>query len=129
MDAVVTKKHLAKAHTLAGVQGAYFAVTGIWPLVSYRTFEKVTGPKKDDWLVKTVGVLIGCIGATLLRSVLRDEQSSETEFLALSCALGLIGIDSYFVTTGRISRVYLLDAVVEVMFVAAWLDERNRQRH
>ena len=128
MDTVATQKSLTEAQTIAGVQGAYFAVTGIWPLVSYRTFEKVTGPKKDNWLVKTVGVVIGCIGATLLRSALRNAESGETRFLALSSALGLIGIDSYFAATGRISKVYLLDAVVEATFVAAWLNERNRER-
>jgi len=29
---------------------------GVWPLVSLRTFEGVTRPKVDSWLVKSVGV-------------------------------------------------------------------------
>jgi hypothetical protein len=33
-------------------------MTGLWPLVSIGTFQQVTGPKTDLWLVKTVGVLI-----------------------------------------------------------------------
>jgi hypothetical protein len=29
----------------AWIQGVYFAVTGIWPLVSIETFQKVSGKK------------------------------------------------------------------------------------
>jgi hypothetical protein len=43
-------------------QGIFYALTGFWPLISRRTFEKVTGPKHDFWLVNTVGVVIGTIG-------------------------------------------------------------------
>jgi hypothetical protein len=51
---------------VASLQGAYFPTTGIWPLVSRRTFEQVTGPKVDNWLAQTVGVLVANIGAVLL---------------------------------------------------------------
>jgi hypothetical protein len=43
---------------VALAQGAYYLLTGVWPLLSLRTFELVTGPKTDDWLVRTVGVLV-----------------------------------------------------------------------
>lgn len=46
-------------------QGGYFAVTGIWPLVSMRGFEWVTGPRTGRWLVKTVGALNVVIGVGL----------------------------------------------------------------
>jgi hypothetical protein len=32
---------------VALVQGTYFFVTGIWPILSMNTFLKVTGPKTD----------------------------------------------------------------------------------
>ena len=54
------------APVLALLQGAFFAVTGIWPLISPGTFQKVTGPKVDFWLVKTVGILIAVIGSVLM---------------------------------------------------------------
>jgi hypothetical protein len=44
---------------LALVQGGYYVLTGLWSLVSPRTFQAVTGKKEDYWLVKTVGVLVG----------------------------------------------------------------------
>ena len=43
-------------------QGLYFLATGVWPLVSLRTFEGVTRPRVDSWLVKSVSVLVSAIG-------------------------------------------------------------------
>ena len=42
--------------TLATGQGAYYVASGLWPIFHRRSFEAVTGPKKDWWLVVTVGV-------------------------------------------------------------------------
>ncbi len=41
--------------TVSEGQGLYYTVSGLWPLISLRTFTLVTGPKVDLWLVKTVG--------------------------------------------------------------------------
>lgn len=51
---------------LALGQGPYYFATGVWPLVSMRTFEAVPGPKTDRWLVKTVGVLDAAVEAALI---------------------------------------------------------------
>lgn len=112
-----------RRRALATIQGFYFTATGIWPLLHYRSFERVTGPKRDDWLVKTVGLMISCIGATLLVSAKNERPSAESKFLALSTALSLCGVDTYFSATGRISKIYLLDAAVEVVLAAAWAKE------
>lgn len=57
---------LSFASGLAIAQGLFYLVTGVWPIVSINTFLKVTGPKTDLWLVKTVGAVIAVIGAALL---------------------------------------------------------------
>ena len=46
-------------------QAAFYVLTGTWPLINLESFEWVTGPKTDDWLVYTVGLLIVAIGLTL----------------------------------------------------------------
>ena len=43
----------------------FYIVTGVWPIVSMRSFEAITGPKVDRWLVKTVGALVAVIGCAL----------------------------------------------------------------
>jgi 8-oxo-dGTP pyrophosphatase MutT (NUDIX family) len=44
----------------------FYLLTGIWPLLHIQSFQSVTGPKTDLWLVKTAGVLITVIGAVLM---------------------------------------------------------------
>jgi hypothetical protein len=64
------------------VQGGYYVATGIWPLLSMRSFERITGPKIDKWLVKTVGLLVTAIGATILLGSKRKLPSPDVRLLA-----------------------------------------------
>ena len=109
------------AFYLSLMQGAYYAATGVWPLVSIRSFEAVTGPKKDRWLVKTVGVLVSVIGAVLLIAGLRRHVSLEIVVLAVGSAAGLMAIDVWYVARRVIGPIYLLDAVAEIVLVALWV--------
>lgn len=102
-------------------QGIFYLLTGVWPLVSMRSFEMVTGPKTDRWLVKTAGVVIAAVGAALTMAGARRAVADETRVLAVGSALGLTGIDVVYVRRGRISKVYLLDAIAELALVAGWL--------
>ena len=104
---------------LARLQGLYYFATGIWPLLSMRSFEAVTGPKADRWLVKTVGVLVAVIGASLLQGERRPSPSLAT--LGAASAAGLGAVETIYTARRRISRVYLLDAVLELCIVAAWV--------
>src|SRR5688572_1800997 len=70
----------ALATTLLWTQGVYFLITGVWPLISIRTFQWVTGPKTDHlhtgreadhWLVMAVGVLVTSVAITLLTAAIR----------------------------------------------------------
>ncbi len=99
-------------------QGLYYLVTGAWPLLHYRSFEAITGKKTDSWLVKTVGVLITVIATTITYSSLKRRDSAETYLLSYTAALGLIAVDVYFTARRVIPRVYLLDAVGEVILLA-----------
>jgi hypothetical protein len=101
-------------------QGLYFAATGIWPLVSIRTFEAVTGPKVDDWLVKTVGVQVAVVGAVLILAGVRGVVPPEVPALAVGSATGLAAIDLWYVGRRVIARIYLLDAVAEAILVGLW---------
>ena len=105
---------------VAVVQGVYYLLTGIWPLVSIRTFMMVTGPKTDLWLVKTVGVLVTTIGVTLLVAAGRDEIGVQTLVLAVGSAAALTAIDVIYVAKRVISPIYLADAAPEIALIAWW---------
>ena len=112
--------HLSPVRSLSLAQGLYYVVTGIWPLLSIRTFMKVTGPKTDIWLVKTVGVLIAVVGGVFLLSGSLGRVPVEVVALAVGCAVGLTAIDVWYVARRVIAPIYLLDAAAEVALIAAW---------
>ena len=109
---------------LALTQGAYYLLTGLWALVHIRSFQAVTGPKTDLWLVKTVGVLVSVIGGTLISGGARRRISPELKLLASSSAAGLGAIDTVYAAKGRIAPIYLADAVVEAILLMLWLRRR-----
>jgi hypothetical protein len=109
---------------VAAGQAAFYIATGLWPLLSRRTFEKVTGPKSEFWLVQIVGLLVGSIGVGLAQSLRRGRAiPAELRTVAIGSAASLAAADVIFVAKGRIRPVYLADALAEVALVAAWLRE------
>jgi hypothetical protein len=117
------------ATVLLWVQGPYYLLTGVWPLVSIRTFQLVTGPKTDHqptgleadhWLVMTVGVLVTAIAVALLTAAWRRSTQLEIAVLAIGSALGLTAIDVIYVARQVIAPIYLVDAAVEIMLIAGW---------
>jgi hypothetical protein len=103
------------------VQGGYYLLTGVWALVDIYSFQLVTGPKTDLWLVRTVAVLVAVSGAVLLAAAYRRRISPEIFLLAVGQAIGLAAIDIIYVSMGVISAIYLADAAVEVALVVGWL--------
>jgi len=109
-----------RQNALAIGQGVYFAATGIWPIVDMRSFEAVTGPKVDKWLVRTVGVLVAAIGGALISAGARRAVTPEIAGLAIGSAAGLVLIDVIYASRGRISKIYLADAAAEAAVITAW---------
>lgn len=93
-------------------------MTGLWPILHLRSFEAVTGPKVDKWLVKTIGGLIAAVGVALL--VGSSERSRGLRVLGLTSAIALGAADVLFVARRRIRPVYLVDAAAEAGLTALW---------
>jgi hypothetical protein len=108
------------------LQGAFYVTSGLWPIVHYRSFEAVTGPKTDTWLVKTIGGLISAVGMALLAGSDRDRA---TRVLGIGSALALAASSVTYSLKGRVSKVYLLDAAVEAGTIGLWAASiRSRRR-
>lgn len=99
-------------------QSAYYIVTGAAPLLSRRAFEALTGRKCDWWLVQMVGLLAVANGAALGAGLRAVVLSPETRTLSVLSALAFAGIDVAYALRGRISKIYLLDALVEAAIAA-----------
>ncbi len=106
--------------------GLFNVVSGLWPLVNMKSFEAVTGPKTDDWLVRTVALLLVANGVVQLGSRTPDELA-QARRLAIGTAAATAAIDVVYGGKGRISRIYLADAVIELGWISAWLRSRPAQ--
>ena len=128
-------------------QGLFYVATGLWPVLHLRSFEAVTGRKRDRWLVQTVGGLIAAIGASLLvaaRKPARSTQAAPSEpdewrpaedgrsgsttsgslavrTLGMASAATLAAADLVFVASGQIPRIYLADAAAEAALIGLWI--------
>jgi hypothetical protein len=112
---------------VALVQGGFYAVTGVWALVDLDSFMDVTGPKTDLWLVKTVGALVTVIGGVLLTAGWRRRVTRDVLLLGIGTAASLATIDVVYVSAGRISKIYLVDAFAEVGLAVAWALAKRRR--
>ncbi|MDQ0639953.1 hypothetical protein QF042_003518 [Pedobacter sp. W3I1] len=110
------KKMLRKSTFIA--QGSYYLLTGIWPIIHIGSFMAVTGYKTDIWLVKMVALLSTTIGIQLL---LQLSKNPGPKLLSVMTALSFLLIDTYYALHGTISKIYLADAMAQVIFIVSVL--------
>jgi hypothetical protein len=116
----VTDSGLARAH------GVFNLLGGVWPLVHMSSFERVLGPKVDTWLVKTVAGLLVTVGVSQLEATGSPDAVAAARTIGAGTAGTLLAVDLAYAPSGRISRVYLLDAVAEACWLALWSRPRRR---
>jgi hypothetical protein len=111
---------------LLAFQSGYYGVTGIWPILHLPSFEAVTGPKIDDWLVHMVGLLAAVIGVVLGSATVRHRvRSPEVVLLAGTSAAAFAAIDLWYGLIGRISPIYLADAGLQICLIAGLVITRR----
>ena len=111
------------------MQGIYYIITGAWPIVSLSTFETITGPKTDDWLVHMVGALAIAIGVTILVGArgrgIEKKIRREIVFLSAVSAIAFAAIDVVYVLNQTLRPIYLGDAALEGLILTGLLMGRR----
>lgn len=107
---------------------AYWTFGAVWPLIDIKSFEKVTGHKREDWLVRSVALLMLSVVVSLetMREHRRDDVAMRVLGAASAAALGGVALVGPLV--GRISPVYLTDALVDLGLAIGWLRARSSRR-
>jgi hypothetical protein len=106
-----------RSRLLLRAQAAYYGATGVWAVLDRGSFEAVSGPKMDYWLVRMVGALTTATAAALAVGAKSKNVSRETHTLALGSAASFAAIDGYYASRGRISKVYWLDLLVQACII------------
>jgi len=104
---------------VAAAHAGYYVVTGSWAIVHRKSFELVTGPKHDYWLVRLVGGLALAVGASLGAAAVTGRKSQDDRTLALATALAFVVADVH--AARSMSRAYLGDVILHAVFVPAWI--------
>jgi hypothetical protein len=121
-------QRLSRIAVLARTHGVSNIVAGLWPLLHMASFEFVMGPKTDRWLVRTVAGLLVVNGMVQVRAAPSAEGLATARQIGLGTAATLAAIDVLYAPSGRISRMYLVDAVLELAWIAAWVANRPKRR-
>lgn len=100
--------------------GTFNLRSGLWPLVHLRSFESVFGPKTDRWLVRTVAGLLITNGIAQLSAPDTPAGDAQARRLGIGTAATLAAIDLAYAPAGRINRIYLLDALIELAWIHRW---------
>jgi hypothetical protein len=103
------------------IQGLYYIMIGLWPVLGLDSFLAATGHKHDFWLAQKMGLLLVAVGCTLCLASYRRARSPEIMLLAVASAVLLGGAGLIFVIAGTISLIYLLDAVIQLSILGLWL--------
>lgn len=97
----------------------YLLFGGGWPLLHLKSFEAVTGPKHDEFLVRTVALLLILVGSILLGQRKAVVESSAVQLaMGTSFILGTVAIVS--AAGGWVWKVYFIDGTIHLLFVLAW---------
>lgn len=100
---------------------AYFILGSLWPILHSKSFQWVTGKKKDVWLVKTVALLLTTVGGVIGQAGAKDRITPEITALGIGSSASLTIIDFWYVAQGRIRKVYLLDALGNILLIGGWI--------
>jgi hypothetical protein len=119
---------MRNGRTVARAQGAYYGITGLWPLLHMRSFELLLGRKKEHWLVHTVSALLIANAFSLVRTGTAPAEIAAARRTGLGVAAALGLIDLRYGAPGRISRMYLADALIEAGWIVAWARIPTNQR-
>ncbi|MFT3838875.1 MAG: hypothetical protein QM723_17985 [Myxococcaceae bacterium] len=72
-------RHIEKT---PATQGALYLATGLWPIVHLKSFQAVTGAKRQKWLARTYGGITVLAGASLLLGAVRRSRLNGLRDLA-----------------------------------------------
>ena len=108
------------------VQGAIYLVSGLWPIVHARSFEKVNGPRHDRWLVKSLGAAVTVLGASLLLGAFGRSGKRARSPLGPGTQVAMAAADTLYARGGRFRPTQLIDTAANLILFVTLLRGQRR---
>src|SRR5688572_2332657 len=107
-------------NALCIVQGLYTLLTALWALTHIDSFIRVTGPKTDIWLVKTVAAILLSIATCFLYGPFVKQDHFLVIVVGITSSAALASIDFYYTGNNTINKIYQADGYLQVLFFLLW---------
>ena len=111
---------------LIRVQGWYYLAGGLWPLVHFRSFEAVAGPKPDRFQTEVTSILFAAIGTALLVGARGSTLQPAVRALAVASGLGTAYTNVKHRRQVRV--IFQPEAALELAFAATAAAGAGRSR-
>ncbi len=107
-------------------QGMFYVATGLWPIIHFRSFERMTGPKRVRWVAKLMGGMVAAIGTALIIGSMNTRPPRPLRWLGIGSAMALGLADLIQTARGRQPKAHLADAAAEGAAMVTWFVARPR---
>lgn len=114
------------SRAVAFVQGGYYVLTGLWPLISKTTYPGLTEAASDQWMVRLTASLTATIGLSLIVSGWTREVGRSTVFTGM-----LAGHMYMLLDLGYPTRAWFLngwDMPINALFLTGWMAAKILER-
>ena len=99
------------------MQGGYYLLGGLWRLLHPRSFERIAGPKPDQFQTDVSAALFTAVGAALIAGTMKSAPHGPVRVLAISAPVAVAIIDLRH--RQQIRGLFRLEAALEIAFAAA----------
>jgi hypothetical protein len=105
------------------LQGVYYVVSGLWPVVHASSYQHYTGGHDltDLWLLRTLGAVLAVVGLSLLWAVRRRSVAPEAVIMAGGVAAVLAIMDMANIAVKAYPPIYCIDCLIQVGFLFGWI--------
>jgi hypothetical protein len=103
------------------VQGTYYLLIGLWPLVALDSLPTASAAADHAWSLPAFGLVVAVVGLWLLTAGRKRNALAEISRLGILVALVVASVDVLLVIHGTAPLVYLADAVIQCAFVLWWV--------
>ncbi len=114
LDAVIGREPAQRA---GRIQGANYLLGGLWRLLHPRSFERVAGPKPDQFQTDVSAALFTAAGAALIAGTLNGAPQGPARVLAIGAPVAVAVVDVRH--RRQIRGLFRLEAALEIGFAAA----------